>query len=452
MQLVKPEMENKYIDLFSGCGGLSLGMAQSGWKGLFAIEKDGMAFETLSKNMIEAGSPYPHFEDWPKWLPKTNHNIREFLANEDYCNELAKLKGKIPLIAGGPPCQGFSVGGARRGHDERNELVFDYLRLVEIVSPDMVLIENVEGMARAFKSAPGKHDKSILEVVLEELEKLGYLANYFVARALDAGVPQDRRRVITFAIKKELVESVDPAKLLEHEYKNAGLIIRKELGLPLDRPITIGEAIDDLSGSELVECPDSPKFKSAKYLEPNSVYQKVMRKGAKTGDIPNSHRFSQHGGKVLALYENALRSQKPGRLSKEFLQQNDTKTQKKFLLGRDIYASTLTTHPDENIHYKYARNVSLREMARLQSFPDDFHFYGRYTLNGERRKLDVSRCAQIGNAVPVLMGQALGLAVKKIYHELKSSGPESFLRKPLKSRENCQKEKDSEVTMEVGIG
>lgn len=419
----------EYIDLFSGCGGLSLGLAKAGIDGILAIEKDAMAFETLSKNQIDKESPYYHFKKWPVWFPKTNHNIKDVLEHSDYMNEFSKLKGSIPLMIGGPPCQGFSVGGARRGNDERNELVFDYLDMVEIVSPEMVMIENVEGMARAFKSTPGNHERSVLEVVLEKLEDLGYSAGYFIAKALDAGVPQDRRRVITLAVKKSLIGNRNPAIILEKEYKDAGHQIRNSLDLPLDRPVTIGEAIDDLSGDEFVTCPDSPKFESAKYLSVNSSFQKAMRVGKTKSEIPNSHRFSRHGEKVLKLYDNALKTQKPGRLSKDFLLANNTKTQKKFLLGKDIYASTLTTHPDENIHYKYPRNVSLREMARLQSFPDNYYFYGRYTLNGERRKLDVARCAQIGNAVPVLMAQALGIALKKIYKIVKSKNPEESIDK-----------------------
>jgi DNA (cytosine-5)-methyltransferase 1 len=130
----------------------------------------------------------------------------------------------------------------------------------------------------------------------------------------------------------------------------------------------------------------------------------MMRRGIKDGEIPNSHRFSIHGPKVLALYRAAHSAGKKGRLTKEFLLKNNTRTDKKVLLDSEGLSSTLTTHPDESIHYLYPRNISLREMARIQSFPDDFHFFGRYTLNGPRRKLDVARCAQIGNAVPPLLG------------------------------------------------
>ena len=93
---------------------------------------------------------------------------------------------------------------------------------------------------------------------------------------------------------------------------------------------------------------------------------------------------------------------------------NNTKKDKKVLIDPASPVSTITTHPDEFIHYAEARNVTVREMARLQSFPDDFHFHGRYTINGPRRKLDVARCSQVGNAVPPLMAQGIGLAVKAL--------------------------------------
>ena len=91
--------------------------------------------------------------------------------------------------------------------------------------------------------------------------------------------------------------------------------------------------------------------------------------------------------------------------------------------------STITTHPDEFIHYAYPRNVTVREMARLQSFPDLFTFHGRYTINGPRRKFDVARCSQVGNAVPPLMGEGLGLAIKEILGKLSAAD-----KKPVSKR------------------
>ena len=100
-----------YIDLFAGCGGLSLGLHQSGWKGIFAIEKSKDAFKTLEFNLIQRKK---HF-DWPNWLPKNEHDINEVLSI--YTKELEKLKGKVTMVVGGPPCQGFSMAGKRNEYD-----------------------------------------------------------------------------------------------------------------------------------------------------------------------------------------------------------------------------------------------------------------------------------------------------------------------------------------------
>src|SRR5262249_52446930 len=148
-----------------------------------------------------------------------------------------------------------------------------------------------------------------------------------------------------------------------------------------------------------------------------SEYAKLMRNGTPDSQIPDSHRFSHHGPKVRALYEKAHATQPRGRLRREFLLMNDTRTLKKVLLDPHGVSTTLTTHPDESIHYVFPRNISLREMARFQSFPDDFRFYGRYTLNGPRRRFDVPRCAQIGNAVPPLLAQGIGVAIGRLYKQ-----------------------------------
>ncbi|MFN6085266.1 MAG: DNA cytosine methyltransferase, partial [Fluviicola sp.] len=109
--------KNTYIDLFAGCGGLSLGLHQAGWKGLFAIEKSADAFKTLEYNLI---NNLNHFE-WPKWLPQQNHDINQVLSS--YEAKLQKLRGKVSLVAGGPPCQGFSMAGRRNENDLRNDLI-----------------------------------------------------------------------------------------------------------------------------------------------------------------------------------------------------------------------------------------------------------------------------------------------------------------------------------------
>ena len=123
MSIPNPKTEFTYIDFFSGCGGLSLGLGWAGWNGIFAIEKDPMAYKTFDKNLVDETAPYRHFDMWPSWLSREAHTIEDVLEDELVVNHFRALAGKVTLVAGGPPCQGFSVAGARNGNDPRNLLV-----------------------------------------------------------------------------------------------------------------------------------------------------------------------------------------------------------------------------------------------------------------------------------------------------------------------------------------
>lgn len=402
------------IDLFAGCGGLSLGLKEAGWNGIFAIERDPMAFETLFQNFMAAGAPYAGFADWPKWLPKTNHDIVALLKDESIRAHLRSLAGKVTLMAGGPPCQGFSVGGRRDGADERNSLVYQMLDMVELVRPRVVLIENVEGIARPFVARPGEASTSVADAVIEHLSSLGYSSAFDVLDASRFGVPQSRRRVVIVGIQGSSVSSAGLKTAFADMLKKSSADVRHRWGLHPTKNVTAKEAIDDLTGGMRVACPDSTEFESALYTKATSAYGRAMRRGKKTGSVPNSHRFSKHGERIQALYKLAHQTQPAGRLSKTFLLENGTKKDKKVLVDVTTVVSTITTHPDEFIHYSEPRNITVREMARFQSFPDDFYFYGRYTINGPRRKHDVARCSQVGNAVPPLMAEGVGLALMKL--------------------------------------
>jgi DNA (cytosine-5)-methyltransferase 1 len=406
------------IDLFAGCGGLSLGLRESGWKGIFAIERDPMAFETLSQNFLSPAAPYASFSAWPDWLPKTNHDIVALLSDKSNRERLQSLRGSVTLMAGGPPCQGFSVGGRRDGADERNSLVFQMLDMVDLVRPKIVLIENVEGIARRFVARPGENSLSIADVVIERLADLGYVGTFHVLNANNFGVPQGRKRVVVIGVSNCNWDAHTLKDNFVAALRESASEVRRDLGLHPSKDTTAEEAIHDLHGGDHLPCPDSTKFSSAKYSSAKSAYAKAMRRGKKVGSVPNSHRFSNHGERIQALYNLAHATQPPGRLSKAFLLENETKKDKKVLIDPETVVSTITTHPDEFIHHIEPRNITVREMARFQSFPDDFHFFGRYTINGPRRKHDVARCSQVGNAVPPLMAQGIGLAVKKLLSTL----------------------------------
>jgi DNA (cytosine-5)-methyltransferase 1 len=399
------------IDLFAGCGGLSLGLHKAGWDGVFAIERDPMAFDTLQSNLVGEDAPYAAYKAWPEWVAKAPHDIDAFLSDDANRKGLSALCGTVTLVAGGPPCQGFSVGGARNGADERNHLVHRLLEFVELVQPKVALIENVEGITRPFRSRPREGGKeSVAAEVVEALKQLGYEAAFGIANASHFGVPQVRKRAIIIGVREDV--GVAPSDFFRYLEK-----VREEHllanGLPSDRPITAAEAIGDLlNPDDRLECPDSPKFDTSRYLEPAGPFAEALRRSIPAGEVPDSHRYTKHGERILDLYAKAHETQPKGRLSKTFLLSMGTKKDKKVVIDPDAPVSTITTHPDEFIHYAEPRNITVREMARFQSFPDDFKFRGRYTINGPRRKFDVARCSQVGNAVPPLFAEAIGRALK----------------------------------------
>jgi DNA (cytosine-5)-methyltransferase 1 len=404
-----------YIDFFSGCGGLSLGLGFAGWEGVLAIEKDPMAYSTFYHNLVDDNAPYKHFADWPDWLPKEAHAIEDVLEDSVILKHFEKLEGKVTLVAGGPPCQGFSVAGSRNGNDPRNFLVFKQVEAIGILKPVYGIIENVSGFERKFVNRPRDGvQTSIADEAINRIKKLDYNVGKISINAADYGVPQIRKRVIIFAISKDFAGSLSAGTLLYDVLKDIAMEQRAALHLSVDRYVNVEEAISDLSGKQQVADPEFRGYKTCKYLPVQSKYQELMRRNIPQHKIPNCHRFNNHSEKSIALYSKALKTQSVGRLSKEFLYENGCHSNKRFVLDTSNPCSTLTTAPEELIHYKHSRVVTLREMARLQSFPDDFTFYGRYTLNGPARGVDVPRNAQIGNAIPPLVGQALGLALDRI--------------------------------------
>ena len=165
---MKQDKKYTVIDLFAGCGGLSLGLYQAGWDGLFAIEKNANAFETLNYNLIKGKK---HFA-WPKWLPQSCLDIIE--VNENYSEQLIQLRGKVDLVAGGPPCQGFSMAGKRIEDDVRNQLVFSYIDFISMVQPKLILFENVKGFTYAFDKKKNQDAVPYSQIVTDKLRTLGY--------------------------------------------------------------------------------------------------------------------------------------------------------------------------------------------------------------------------------------------------------------------------------------
>lgn len=401
-----------FIDLFAGCGGLSLGLLQAGWQGMIAVEKNKDAFATLSHNLIDSG----RFKyGWPAWLPKKEHGIEELL--EKYNKKLGDLKGNVDLIAGGPPCQGFSPAGKRDPNDPRNKLAEKYIELVDLVRPKFLLMENVRGFNSPFnKFGHEKAGKPYAEIVKEKLESIGYVVNFEIIRSADFGVPQIRHRFILIASRRDVSISISPFLILE-EYRADFLALK---GLPVKKPVTVKQAICDLelAGKKLIDAADSPVkgFKQIDYAtgkKPISSYTRLMRSGCGKNYSPSGLRLPNHSSAVKDRFICILGECEKGKTLKQ--EDRDRYGIKKHAitpLDPDRPSATVTTLPDDILHYSEPRILTVREMARLQSFPDWYEFLGPYTTGGQRRKVTCPKYTQVGNAVPPLLANALALVIR----------------------------------------
>ena len=392
-------MPLNYIDLFAGCGGLSLGLYNAGWHGLFAVEKNADAFLTLSTNLIKKKKHY----SWPSWLSKSNLDIYEVIKS--HSEELKKLRGQISLVVGGPPCQGFSMAGRRKSDDARNELFTAYLDFIRLVQPNTLLFENVHGFTVAFADENGNKGDAYSKKITDALQAEGYATHSKLIDMSEYGVPQRRKRFILVASK-----SFVPTKFFELLEKNkASFLVSKGL----TSPVTIKDAIGDLlMENGTADCPDFSNFKSGKYGKAESAYQKYMRTGV-SDTIPNSHRFAKHKDATIEIFKKLMEaSERSQRYTPKTFE--GLKKRSVTVVKADTVCPTVTSIPDDLIHYSEPRIPTVREVARIQSFPDWYEFKGKYTTGGDRRKIDVPRYTQVANAVPPLFAEQVGLVLKEL--------------------------------------
>jgi len=391
----------KYIDLFSGCGGLALGLHNAGWKGLFAVEKSKDAFLTLQHNLINKKSNF----DWPNWLPKQNHDINNII--EKYQENLKSLRGKISLVAGGPPCQGFSMAGRRKEKDERNELIDSYIKFIELVQPQILFFENVRGFTIGFKQG-NKRGEAYSVYVVRELEKLGYDVKGKIVDFSEYGVPQKRQRFILVGTKKDNAE-----RFFDLLAQNRADFFKSK---NLEKDTTsLSDAISDLLQSNgTQESPDTKNFQAGIYAKASSSYQKLMRQSKSlTNKVADSHRFAKHKQETVEKFQYILNNSRANKnISDSIKEKYNLKKRTVVPLCEMSATPTLTTLPDDYIHYCEPRILTVREYARIQSFPDSYEFKGGYTTGGDRRKTDVPRYTQIGNAIPPLFAEQAGIVLR----------------------------------------
>lgn len=345
-------MGNKIIDLFCGCGGLSLGFEMAGFEVELAIDM------------------------WKDAIATFNHNHKKSVA---VCRDIAELTNdflknlsdekEIVGVIGGPPCQGFSTVGKREIDDPRNHLYLEYYRVVENVEPDFFLLENVKGLT-TLNGGAFKDD------IIGRFGRLGYDVNFDILNASDFGVPQNRERVFFIGMKKGRFPF--PLK-------------------PLNEKISCREALSDLP--PLTE--ENGNNDTHSYIcAPQNDYQKKMRKGSK--EIKN-HQITCHteqtrhiismipdGGKIKDLPEEYWSIRK---YNKAFERMSSSRP-----------SNTVDTGHRNYFHYHENRIPTVRENLRLQSFPDSFEVLGTKT----------SQYKQVGNAVPPLLAYEIAKKIKEL--------------------------------------
>lgn len=339
------------LDMFCGCGGLSLGFEQTGkFKIIAGVDNYTDALNTFELNHHGA------------------KGLNIDLFSESFIDDIKTgLNNKVvDVIIGGPPCQGFSLTGLRNFDDKRNTLYLAMVKTVQELRPKAFLIENVPGLVNCYKG-------QVKDEIIKRFTELGYKVQYKILTAADYGVPQTRRRVFFVGIRNDIIKdfAYPEPKLTSENY------------------ITTASAISDLP-----ECIQDLGQETSTYDKPPATeYQKLMRG---TSDILYNHVASAHSQKVIDVI-----SQVPDGGNYKDLPPGVGES-RKFHVAWTRYNSrkpsnTIDTGHRNHFHYKLNRVPTVRENARLQSFPDNFKVTGSKT----------SQFRQIGNAVPPLLAQAL---------------------------------------------
>lgn len=343
------------IDLFAGCGGLSKGFMDAGFDIIVGVDNDQAALNTFAKNHNGAIAL------------NADLSVQETF---DDINRIASDR-KIDVIIAGPPCQGFSLTGPRNFDDKRNKLYLAVFEVVKKFQPKGFVIENVPGMSTLYNG-------EIRDEILKRFRNLGYNVECRILCAADYGVPQLRRRLVFIGVRADIGQPCFPIPVFtEESYRTCRDAISD---LP-SRENDLGQEVDEYS------------------CEPQTEYQALMR-----GDcnVLYNHVATNHTQMVkdtIALVPQGGNYKDLPAGWGESRKFNEAWTR----YHGDKPSRTIDTGHRNHFHYEYNRVPTIRENARLQSFPDDFVFWGTRTQQNR----------QVGNAVPPLLGYHLGIALKK---------------------------------------
>jgi DNA (cytosine-5)-methyltransferase 1 len=523
-----------HIELFAGCGGLSLGLEQSGFELTLANELSPMAAETFAYNFLAENLADLAVEDKSQtkalWLSSQykntdlTHRLRENPfqyplmgdAETDMPAEPADLLGKlvvgsivdlnkflekkrihrmalrngfgrggVDLVSGGPPCQSFSMAGLRKKDCEKNVLPWEFAKFVKMVQPKFAVLENVTGILRPF-TEDGVSHHAWFEVA-KAFAEIGYVPLCLHINARLAGVPQNRPRFIMISVRLNVYRVLEN-NLNESEQKlfkpgfdfqrkvnrNTTTVEFRDLSyfdvkqsshlellkdsflenLVNQSEVTAKEALDDLRFNGKAKKSDFVNNLNATFnreLEGGlalnherrnnselvqrrfrlyQVLQKCERSVVKEVFSVLKHQgrtLSNEAWDILVEYKYLIEGQTYRKFKRaekadfiKFLQAHPTKKQTQKALDASSPAPAALSIPDDACHYDdhELRTLTVREMARIQSFPDSFTFRSKITTGGQMRRFEVPQYTQVGNAVPPLLGLALGSAIANLLERL----------------------------------
>ncbi|GGK64737.1 DNA cytosine methyltransferase [Haloarcula sebkhae] len=363
------------IDLFAGAGGFSLGFREAGFNIAAAIDRSESALETYSHNFGDINTVEA---DMKKVSP-------EVLVERAAINP-----SDIDIVIGGPPCKGFSTAGKMDPDNPKNSLVANYINIVSYIDPEIVVMENVKGI---LSMRDGEYRDRIVRAFRSEGYEIP--SKPCVLNAADYGAPQHRERVFFLASKSGRVDPPSPT------HYNPATDPEEVPDSAAEPWVTTEDAIGDLAFLRYGEEADDYK------LAPLTEYQEEMQRDSNEG-LAN-HKATNHTERVRERFKQLS----PGETGEDLPAEYQTKKHSLQRWDPLEPAPTVTTLPDDFVHYQWPRIPTVRELARLQSFPDKFEFKGPRTTGGKRRKDTVPQYSQVGNAVPPRLAKQIGIAVKQ---------------------------------------
>jgi DNA (cytosine-5)-methyltransferase 1 len=522
-----------YIELFAGCGGLSLGLKSVGFSLTLANELSPMAAESYAFNYFDENlaelanrTEHPSRTVWlsskyekhelesrlrenPFEYPKIENgysdmdqkgtnldgalvvgsivDLNKWLIKNPIALEKIKKsfgRGSVDLVSGGPPCQSFSMAGLRQKDSEKNSLPWEFAKFAKSIQPKFVLLENVTGILRPFTGEDGSRYYAWFELA-KAFAEIGYVPLCLHINAKFAGVPQNRPRFILLGTRLDILEKLkntfneSEKKLFEQPLEfylkaksgedlsldtlNYRDVTKSEDFMLLESSflkyvvytkefVSVKKAIDDLKNgtkkgsaysrhldSTFAEVLSGRPLRNHELRTNNDLVKRRFRLyqiiESKKNDIKKSvlsvlkgeaHDIDNNTWLTIKSEDFLLENGKFGKFRSKneflkFLDNHRTKKQTQKALNHNQPAPAALSIPDDACHYdvNHLRTLSVREMARIQSFPDNFVFRSKVTTGGKMRSYEVPQYTQVGNAVPPLLGRSLGLSVTDLLSRLK---------------------------------